>query len=102
MSEKDNSKTFFKLIKEQRESSSTLTETLMVGNLTCSTDLEICNGWAEHFQSLATPLQNERFDPKYQDQVEKDIVSISSICENDPNPIALIKTDEVQSAIGKL
>ena len=102
MSEKDNSKTFFKLIKEQRKSSSTLTESLMVGNVTCTTDLEICNGWAEHFQSLATPLQNERFDSKYKDQVEKDIVSISSICENDPNPIALIETDEVQRAIGKL
>ena len=102
MSEKDNSKTFFKLIKEQRKSSSTLTESLMEGNVTCTTELEICNGWAEHFQSLATPLQNESFDSKYKDQVEKDIVSISSICENDPIPIALIETDEVQRAIGKL
>ena len=74
----------------------------MVGNLTCSADLEICYGWAEHFPSLWTPLQNKIFDSMYKDRVENDIISISSICEDDPKPIALIATDEVKRAIGKL
>ena len=84
-SEKDNFKTFFKFIKVQRKTSITQTETLMVGNLSYSTYLKTCNGWAEHFQSLTTPLQNERFYSKYKGQVENDIESIKSICENDRN-----------------
>ena len=102
MDSSNDTKTFFKLIKEQRKTSSTQTETLVVGNKICNTDQEICDGWALHFQDLATPLQNERFDPDYKQQVDEDIQCIRSICEGTSKPITPVMMEEVRKALGKL
>ena len=66
-------RTFFKLVGQQRKTSSQQMGTLHVNGTTCDTDQEICAGWATHFQSLATPLQNENFDADYKDQVDEDV-----------------------------
>ena len=98
----NNSKTFFKLIREQRKTLISQTETRTVGNKTCDTNQEICEGWAVHFQNLASPLQNENFDSQYKEQVDSDIECIKSVCETDSKQITPTKTDEVQRTLSKL
>ena len=102
MNAENDTKTFFKLIKEQRKSSATQTESLIIGDKTCNTDHEICDGWAEHFQNLATPLQNDRFDSQYKEQVNDDIECIKSICQKEAKQIRAIQAEEVQKALRKL
>ena len=102
MNTENDSRTFFKLIKDQRKSSNTQTETLIVENQICDTDQKISQGWAKHFQTLATPLQNENFDEKHKDLVTSDIACINSICESESREIRPIQLEEVQTALGKL
>ena len=102
MNTENDSRTFFKLIKDQRKSSNTQTETLIVENQICDTDQKISQGWAKHFQTLATPLQNENFDEKHKELVTSDIACINSICESESREIRPIHLEEVQRALGKL
>ena len=83
MGTENNSKTFFKLIRGQRKTLISQTETLTVGNKMCDTNQEICEGWAVHFQNRASPLQNEIFGSQYKNHVDSDIHCIKSICEAD-------------------
>ena len=87
MNAENNSKTFFKLIKDQRKSSNPQTETLIVENQSYETEEDICQGWAKHFQSLATPLQNAKFDSEHKKSVDRDVACIKSICETENKEI---------------
>ena len=102
MNAENNSKTFFKLIKDQRKSSNPQTETLIVENQSYETEEDICQGWAKHFQSLATPLQNEKFDSEHKKLVDRDVACIKSICETENKEITPLQVEEVRRAIGKL
>ena len=102
MNAENNSKTFFKLIKDQRKSSNPQTETLIVENQSYETEEDICQGWAKHFQSLATPLQNEKFDSEHKKLVDRDVACIKSICETENKEISPLQVEEVRRAIGKL
>ena len=102
MNAENDSKMFFKLIRDQRKSSNVQTETLIVEDQICETDQDICQGWARHFQSLATPLQNENFDPEHMELEDGDVASINSICEAVNQEITPIQTEEVRKALGKL
>ena len=62
MNASDDSRVFYKLIGEQRKGSNTLLQTLVVNGKERESPDEIRTGWAEHFQELATPLSNPRFD----------------------------------------
>ena len=55
MKSKNDPKVFYKLIKNQRKSSNTQLHTLVVGSKECETQDQIREGWATHFQQLATP-----------------------------------------------
>ena len=102
MNAENNTKTFFKLIKEQRKSSATQTESRIIGDKRCNTDHEICECWSEHFQNLATLLQNNRFDSQYKEQVNDDIDCLKSICQKEAKQIRAIQAEEVQKALRKL
>ena len=43
---------------------------------------EICDGWATHFGSLATLLENENFDDVLKTKCTEDINHIHNICLN--------------------
>ena len=81
MNAENDSKTFFRLVKSQRKSSSNQTDSITVDGESCETSQEICQGWATHFQKLALPLQKENFDEEYKEFVDEDIESIQSIYE---------------------
>ena len=102
MNTQNDSKTFYKLIKEQRKTSSTQTQSLVVDGKSCETAEEICGGWSTHFQKLAIPLEKASFDAEYKAQVGSDIENITSICETERQPIKTITEKEVCNALRKL
>ncbi|MEW8544220.1 MAG: reverse transcriptase family protein, partial [Candidatus Thiodiazotropha sp.] len=102
MNSQDDSRSFFKLIRQQRKSAATQTRCLVVDGKSCETDDEICNGWAAHFQKLATPLMHDDFDQQYKAQVDSDVEHIASLCETEQQPIEKIAEKEVHSALKRL
>ena len=102
MDAENNSKTFFRLVKAQRKTPTNQTDSIMVDGTICETTEDVCQGWATHFQKLATPLQNENFDEEYKELVDQDIQSIQAICKAAERPINPVTQDEVQKALNKL
>ena len=68
----------------------------------CDTPEEIRNGWAEHFQTLATPQENPRFDEEYKQMVDLDVEVIEFLCREEESPISPVSQTEVTSALKKL
>ena len=95
-------KTFFRLVKSQRKSSSNQTDSITVDGESCETSQEVCQGWTTHFQKLALPLQKGNLDEEYKELVDQDIESIQSICEAVEPPINPVTQNEVQKALNKL
>ena len=102
MEAEGDSRTFFKLVGQQRKTASQQTGILRVDGRTCDTDQDICAGWASLFQNLATPLQNKKFDADYKDFVDDDIECIVTICKVENRDIECIKIEEVKLALRKL
>ena len=98
----NDSKAFFGLVKSQRKTANVQTDSLKVKGILCETPEEVCQGWATHFQNLALPLQNEKFDSDYKRLVDMYIESISNICEGESKHITPITEKEVQKALNKL
>lgn len=65
MNSKNDTKMFYKLINNQRKTMNPQLQSLVVNGKECATSEEIRNGWAEHFQILATPQENPNFDEEY-------------------------------------
>ena len=63
---------------------------------------EICEGWATHFGSLATPLQDENFDDEVKTTYTDDINRIYNICSNSAEDVNPASVEEVQQALNKL
>ena len=72
-------KLFHRLIKRQRTIPNTVTQVLIYNGETLSCADDIADGFASHFQSLATPSNNENFDKEYFSQVEADMAVIEEI-----------------------
>ena len=102
MSSDGSSKTFFKLINRQRKSTNAQLQSLVVDGITCETDEEIRDGWATHFQKLATPLESERFDKEYKQMIDLDIEAITTGCFAEGRPISPIREKEVSTALKRL
>ena len=92
----------WRLVKAQRKSSSNQTDSITVDGESCETPQEVCQGWASHFQKLATPLQNDNFDNEYKGLVDLDIEHIHSICAAAERPINPVLQTELQKALAKL
>ena len=102
MKSKNDPKVFYKLIKNQRKSSNTQLHTLVVGSKECETQDQIREGWATHFQQLATPLENPRFDQSYKQLVDADIEAIENLCKEECSPMEPVTESEVATALKRL
>ena len=102
MTSDNSSKTFFRLINRQRKSSNAQLQTLIVDGKACETDNEILAGWATHFQRLATPMENDRFDSEYKEMVDLDAMAIAAMCETEGRPIPPVQLKEVHAAMKRL
>ena len=75
-----DSRTFFKTIKRQRSSKSTNTQLLHYKDGVLKGPEEVADGFASHFEVLATPSEDVMFDDSYRDQVMLDKLLIEDIC----------------------
>jgi hypothetical protein len=71
-----NKKLFYKLIQKQRKSNSSSTNELFVDGVLYNTDDTITTGWRSHFEKLATPKSENRFEEWYKNQTELDTLLI--------------------------
>ena len=102
MTSDNSSKTFFRLINRQRKSSNAQLQTLIIDGKACETDDEIRAGWATHFQRLAAPMENDRFDSEYKEMVDLDVMAIAATCETEGRPIPPVQLKEVHAAMKRL
>ena len=65
MESKGDDKTFYKLIREQRSNTNTTTEFLTLEGRKVDNEQEILNTWADYFEELAQPLQDNYFNEDY-------------------------------------
>ena len=98
----NDSRVFYRLIGEQRKGSNTLLQTLVVNGTELESPDEIRKGWAEHFQELATPLSNPKFDEQYKQMVDADVHVIEQICKEESSPIDSVSVREVKTALKRL
>ena len=73
--------TFFKLVENQRKASNAQLQTLIIDGKEYETAEEIREGWAEHFERLATPADNSRFDQQYNQLIDLDVDVIELLCK---------------------
>ena len=102
MNSHGSDKEFYRLVKEQRKSKDSSLQFLCVNNKILETPEEVCDGWATHFGSLATPLMNENFDDAVKSNYTDDISRIHNICMRSNQEISPATIEEVQLAIKKL
>ena len=65
-------------------------------------DEEIREGWANHFQKLAIPLQTDMFDGGYKGMVDVDVDVLTTHCEAQNRPINSVRGEEITAALMKL
>ena len=102
MRAKNDQKTFYKLIQNQRKSSNPQLQTLVVKDKECETQEQIREGWADHFQRLAPPLENTRFDKEYKQMVDLDVEAIEILCREGSSPMDPVTEAEVASALKRM
>ena len=56
------------------------TDRIIVNNYTFEEYDNIIDGWQIHFEALAQPKENPKFDEKHKEGVEFDVNIIESIC----------------------
>ena len=102
MNSQNDTKMFYKLISNQRKAANKQLHTLVVDEKEYQTPEEIREGWAEHFQKLATPLDNPNFDQEYKQMVDQDIEIIELLCKEENSIMEPVTVAEVTSALKRL
>ena len=97
-SERDT-KTFYKLVNQQRSIKNTSTEVLYIDGRTCSSVGEVADAFSEHSERLATPTDNPDFDSLYKNQVEFDTLLIESIADQQSCPFKPVSPKEIQNIV---
>ena len=96
----NNDKLFYKLVAAQRSSSRSHGTSIMVDDRLLTDEADITDAWADHFELLGRPLEDDFFDNNYFLQVLDDIKTIHylSSCTT-PSKFS---TDEVTTATKSL
>ena len=65
------------LVAAQRSKPRTSISSIMVDDRLLTDEAEVLNAWADHFESLGRPLEDDSFDSNYLTQVFNDIEAIT-------------------------
>ncbi|KAH3835460.1 hypothetical protein DPMN_108808 [Dreissena polymorpha] len=65
--------TIYKVVRQQRSTSRHLTSCLLHEGRKLTSPEEISYGWAKHFETLATPINDQRYDNSYLKQATEDL-----------------------------
>ena len=102
MSSEGSNKEFYRLVKDQRKMKASSLQFLCVKGKILESPDEICDGWATHFGSLATPAENIHFDNDVKKTYIEDINHILNICSASSDGINPASVEEVEVALKKL
>jgi hypothetical protein len=95
-------KLFHKLIRKQRQTTTSRITELCVNEAILTTPEEICEGFGTHFAGLAEPQDRPAFNSEYKQQVEFDSLVIRELCSTHPSKIRPASIEEIKAAIMKL
>lgn len=99
MDSENNTISFHTLVRLQRKSNSQQPTSLIVDGVQCESPKEVCDGWMNHFKTLATTIQNQRWNTNYTLSVENDLVHIENICNLQNSPLNPVSSQEVKNAL---
>ena len=102
MSSEGRDKEFYRLVKDQRKTKDSSLQFLCVKGKNIESPDEICDGWATHFGSLATPEENIHFENDVKKTYTEDINHILNICSASSDGINPASVEEVEVALKKL
>ncbi|CAC5360674.1 unnamed protein product [Mytilus coruscus] len=92
---------FYSLIKKQRGKLSRFIEELTVDEEIFQSPVNVMKGWNKHFGDLAKKSNNNSFDTKYLNSIEKEATHIIKMCK-DKYKHQEITTGEIKKAVSKL
>ncbi|VDI24965.1 Hypothetical predicted protein [Mytilus galloprovincialis] len=92
-------KQFYKLIKRQRDHNYISTSVLRYNDKIFSDSIAICETWADYFQELSTPFDNEFFDNSYKQLVEDDVKILQDLFNTNKEPLEFLSEDDVGKCI---
>ena len=95
----NNTKSFQTLVRLQRKLNCHQTTPLVVDGIHCESPKDVWDGWMNHFKSLATPKQNQNWDPIYTSSVEDDSIHNANICSLQNSPLKLVSLHEISRAL---
>ena len=101
MNSSSDSRTFAKLMNQQRKSNNNSVKAIIVNGTVCDTPEAVCSGWVTHFGDLAEPLQCEQFDQQHREVVHKDILAINKNVSEQMLPTKLITMKKLHNALKK-
>ena len=101
MDAEGTSRMFHRPIREQCSTNSTQTSSLVVEGETLICE-DIREGWAKHFDTLATPSSSTDYDDQYLEQAREINILINLICESPSTIEPASKEEEILAAITKL
>lgn len=93
---------FYKLINKQRGKLSSCINELHVGEHVHKTEADILKDWRQHFEQLATPFNDPKFDKDYEKLVTLELNEIVDLCSGPPEEDEWITEKEVVGAIKPL
>jgi hypothetical protein len=94
--------TFYKLVKEQRQTKSSGPAELLVQGQVYKEDKEMCDGWKLHFEQLATPSAKKIFDDAYKKSCDLDILTLKDLASMEKDVISNFSYAKVQKSISSL
>ena len=97
-----DSKTFHKLIQQQRSTRTAAVTEIRWNDNIYSTPDDIRNGFYQYFKALAIPLEYSMFDANYKRLVDLDFLLIEQITHQSSNSIINISLKDITSAIKEM
>ena len=95
-----DTKLFYKLVNKQRGSKRSCVNELSANGQVYKSDIDILNGWRDHFETLATPNTDCDYDRKYSKMVSEELPIIQDICKD--CPATIVSEEQVRKAIKSL
>jgi hypothetical protein len=93
---------FYKLIGEQRSTKTTNAEEIVVEGKLLKGPKEMCEGWKDHFEKLATPAIKEGYVESYKQDTDIDIQILKDITQSQQLQMNSFTYIEIQKAITRL
>ena len=94
-----NDKQFFALVNRQRSVRSINTPILKIDDKTFNTPVTVLGAWADYFEDLPTPSEQQSFDSTFLTLVNDDVDILTEIFTKDRQPMHEVTEEELSNCI---